>query len=186
MNILNYKQFACFDYESKESSLMKLGDVVFKKDTYRGKDISEIGVVIQVHDEREFRTDMFGNACISEVTIATREQVEKYRPALIKELDVTVITKRTFFILTERKRIKNRISFYIGEIIDGKMKLIDNDFNVPAKSNKGVLSEAISQLVKLDVLYGKYIGSDGYINSNINELNIISVESNDTAYINFY
>lgn len=185
MNILNYKQFACFDYESKESSLIKLGDIVFKKDTYQGKDISEIGVVIQVHEEREFRADMFGNACISEVTIATREQVQKYRPELIKELDATEIVERTFIVLTERKRIKNRTSFYIGELVNGKMKLINNDFNVSSKVNKGLVTEAVGKLVELGVLYTKHLTSGGYINNKTKDFNIIHIESTDVAYINF-
>jgi hypothetical protein len=185
MNIVNYKKFACFDYESVESSLIKLGDVVFKQEMYKGKDLSEIGVVIQIHNEHEFKTDMFGNCCMSEITLATREQVLLYRPDLIKDIDETKIVERTFFVLTERKRIKGRISFYIGELINGKMNMIDNDFTVSARSNRGLLNEAVNRLIDLDVLCTKHVDSNGYINYRTKDFNIIHVESNDIAYLNF-
>ena len=87
MNITNYKKFACFEYESVESSQIKLGDVVFKQEMYEGEDVSEIGIILQIHNENEFRTDKFGNCCMSEITIATREQVLMYRPDIIKDID---------------------------------------------------------------------------------------------------
>lgn len=185
MNILNYRKFACFDYDSVESSQVKLGDVVFKQQTHKGEDLFEIGVIIQIHDEREFRTDMFGNCCMSEITLATREQVLMYRPDIIKDIDETQIVERTFFILTERKRVKNRISFYIGEIVNGKMKLIDNDFTVSARSNRGLENEAVNRLIELGTLYPKHVDSNGYINHRTKDFNIIHVESTNVAYINF-
>ncbi len=82
MNLTNFRRYACFEYESGESSTHKLGDVVIKEN----EDGFEIAVIIQIHAENEFRTDMFGNASSSEVRMATDEEVNKYRPNLLREV----------------------------------------------------------------------------------------------------
>ena len=42
-----------------------------------------IGVVIQVHDASELRTDMFGNECINMMRLATEEEIIKLRPSIL-------------------------------------------------------------------------------------------------------
>jgi len=185
MNIVNYHKFACFAYKSVESSLYKLGDVVFKPSEFDGEDISEIGIIIQIHDEREYRTDMFGNCCASEIRLATEQEIATYRIDLLAEFSKNVFIPRTFFILTEQKRIRGRISFYIGELIDGKMKLIDNSFTVSGRSRKSLESEAIIYLVDNQKLDEKYVDAGGYINYSTKDYNIIHVEATNLAYINF-
>lgn len=184
MNIVNYHKFACFAYKSVESSLYKLGDVVFKPSEFEGEDVSEIGIIIQIHNEHEYRTDMFGNCCSDEIHLATIEEIETYRIDLLAEVYNKVFQPRTFFVLTEEKRLRGRISFYIGEIIDGKMKLIDNDFSVSKKSRRSLESEAINRLVQLQKLDEKYVDSGGYIKYDIKDYNIIHVESTNVAYLN--
>jgi len=87
MKVKNHKQFAKFEYISGTSSKMKLGDIVLK-DAKKEEDI-EIGVIIQIHDENEYRTDMFGNCHIDELVMATKEDIKKYRPKLLKAIDNT-------------------------------------------------------------------------------------------------
>lgn len=86
LNIKNYKQFCCFDYPQEKSKLFKLGDVVINE-------LNEVGVIIQIYKDSdvttEFRTDMFGNACIYQkkyggFVLASREQIKKYRQKLLK------------------------------------------------------------------------------------------------------
>ncbi len=80
-NITNvdHKKYAKFDYESVEcNNPCKLGDVVA-----RDQDGIEIGVVLQVHDSDELRTDMFGNASQSELFFPSPETIARYRPELL-------------------------------------------------------------------------------------------------------
>lgn len=89
MKVLDYKKFACFDYESKVSMKddFELGDIVvrYPDPEYDELDAKpEIGVILQVHQSNEFRTDMFGNCCSSEIELATKEEIEAYRPELLE------------------------------------------------------------------------------------------------------
>jgi hypothetical protein len=47
-----------------------------------------IGVVIQLHDDGDCRTDMFGNCSSSEVRLATLDEIKEYRENLINDLEV--------------------------------------------------------------------------------------------------
>lgn len=81
---LNDKDYALFDYEDGHGTdgvpadnPFRRGDVVI-----RPKD-KAIGVVIQIHDASELRTDMFGNECINEMRLATEEEIIKLRPSIL-------------------------------------------------------------------------------------------------------
>ena len=77
MKVKDHTKFACFDYINfKGESILQLGDIVTKKDD------GDVGVVIQVHDKYEFRTDMFGNACDDEVRISTLNEILNKRKDL--------------------------------------------------------------------------------------------------------
>ena len=80
MNIKNYINYGMCIYESNVTGKddYRLGDVVINKE-------NEIGVIIQMHESNEFRTDMFGNASTSEVRLATDEEVGQYRPNILEE-----------------------------------------------------------------------------------------------------
>lgn len=82
---LDHKKFALFDYISVEcNNPFKLGDVVIKRKEYNSnEEINEIGVVLQIHDDTELRTDMFGNESISMLELATEEEIKKYRPEIL-------------------------------------------------------------------------------------------------------
>lgn len=84
---VDFKKFAKFEYESKIefNTPFQLGDVVIKHKDYEGNVINEIGVVIQIHDKNELRTDMFGNESVSLLKLATRDEISKYRPQLNQE-----------------------------------------------------------------------------------------------------
>lgn len=83
MKVRDHKKFCCFDYESDTAKhTYELGDVVTKE----SEDGIEIGVVIQLHEDGDFRTDMFGNASPSEVTLSTIEDIELYRNDLLEDL----------------------------------------------------------------------------------------------------
>lgn len=84
MRINNYINYGMCKYENNISPFdaYKLGDVVINKE-------NEIGVVIQIHDPNDFRTDMFGNASASEVRRATDEEIKKYRQNIHNEGNFT-------------------------------------------------------------------------------------------------
>ena len=83
MKVKDHKEFCCFEYESDMSNTnFQLGDIVTKV----SEDGTEIGVVIQLHDDGDFRTDMFGNASPSEATLSTIEEIDIFRNELLKYL----------------------------------------------------------------------------------------------------
>jgi hypothetical protein len=90
------KKYAKFEYNDGHSgdhtkNPFQRGDVVIKPFFGYGEGVSgeerepcnEIGVVLQVHDEYELRTDMFGNESIDYVRLATKKEIQKYRPRLL-------------------------------------------------------------------------------------------------------
>lgn len=82
------KKYAKFEYNDGHSgdhtkNPFQRGDVVFRSTDESGDDCPEIGVVLQVHDEYELRTDMFGNADASELKLATLPQIVMFRPSLL-------------------------------------------------------------------------------------------------------
>jgi len=92
MKVLNHKEFCHFDYESEVNpNKYHLGDILYKEYTdennYTGENQKpEIGVVIQTFDDGDVRTDMWGMCSESEVSLATLEQVDLYRPNLIQQI----------------------------------------------------------------------------------------------------
>ena len=87
MKVKNYKEHACFErfnyVSTTDETVYQLGDIVIKK--YDDETI-EIGVIIQLHDTYEFRTDMFGNCCSTEIQLATFAEIEAHREKLIDHL----------------------------------------------------------------------------------------------------
>lgn len=47
-------------------------------------------VVIQLHDDGDCRTDMYGNASKSETRFATLEEIKTHRPELLEELIISL------------------------------------------------------------------------------------------------
>jgi len=83
LKVKDHKEFACFDYKSNKcDNPYPLGAVVIR----HNEDGTEIGVVLQIHDENELRTDMFGNASLSEISPATKKEVMEFRPTLINKI----------------------------------------------------------------------------------------------------
>jgi hypothetical protein len=85
---IDERKYAKFEYNDGHSgdhtkNPFQRGDVVIKHKTFQGDVVNEIGVVLQVHDEFELRTDMFGNEGISTLTMATDEEIKKFRPKLL-------------------------------------------------------------------------------------------------------
>ena len=87
---LNDKDYALFDYEDghgccgiPSDNPFRRGDVVIKHVDYTGEECNEIGVVLQVHDSDELRTDMFGNESICRLRIATNKEIQAHRNELL-------------------------------------------------------------------------------------------------------
>jgi hypothetical protein len=92
MKVKDHTKFASFDYESDMSNTsFQLGDIVTKI----SEDGPEIGVVIQLHDDGDFRTDMFGNASPSEVTLSTIVEVTLHRKVLVEEIVFELTLEQT-------------------------------------------------------------------------------------------
>jgi hypothetical protein len=94
MKVENHNKFRLFDYKNETNQhKYQLGDILFKEYTdennYTGENQKpEIGVVIQTFSDGDVRTDMWGMCCESEVSLATLEQIDQYRPELIQEIEL--------------------------------------------------------------------------------------------------
>ena len=76
----NHNDYRLFEYENDLSnSNFELGQIVINED-------DEVGVVIQLHQDGDCRTDMFGNTSTSEVRNATLEDIVLYRNELINDI----------------------------------------------------------------------------------------------------
>lgn len=87
MNLSNYNDYACFEYENIISGHddFELGDVVIREIDEMGDITNDIGIIIQIHSTEEFRTDMFGNCHSSEIRLATQLEIDKLRPNILNE-----------------------------------------------------------------------------------------------------
>ncbi len=79
MNIKNYKEYGYFKYKSAECTEHKFGDVVISKSG------EGVGIIIQIHEKGEYRTDKFGNCSLSEIRLATDDEIRELRPELFTE-----------------------------------------------------------------------------------------------------
>ncbi len=82
MKVLNTISFSCFQYKTPENhgNRFDVGDIVFREDS------EEVGVVLQVFNHDELRTDMFGNHNAHLMNLATKEQISEHRPKLLNYL----------------------------------------------------------------------------------------------------
>lgn len=85
LRVKDHTAFARFEYKSTPAPGIETGDVVIQKET------NEVGVVLQTHGDSEFRTDMFGNECMSQVRPATLSEIAKYRPDVVEHLDLSLL-----------------------------------------------------------------------------------------------
>ncbi len=82
MNVKDHNKYRLFDYENDlTNENFKLGQVVINQE-------NEIGVVIQLHDDGDCRTDMFGNCSPSEVRLATLNEIKEYRENIVDDLEL--------------------------------------------------------------------------------------------------
>lgn len=94
MKVVNHEKFCYFPYESEVNpNKYQLGDILYKEYTnennYTGENQEpEIGVVIQTFSDGDVRTDMWGMCSESEVSLATFEQIDLYRPKIIQEISI--------------------------------------------------------------------------------------------------
>lgn len=92
MRVVDHNKFRMFEYENEVNpNKYQLGDILYKEYTdennYTGENQEpEIGVVLQTFEDGDVRTDMWGMCSESEVSMATLEQIDLYRPNLIQEI----------------------------------------------------------------------------------------------------
>lgn len=91
MRVVDHNKFRMFDYENEVNpNKYQLGDILCKEYNEHfdsdENDQPEIGVVIQTFNDGDVRTDMWGMCSESEVSMATLEQIDLYRPKLIQEI----------------------------------------------------------------------------------------------------
>jgi hypothetical protein len=86
MRVIDHNKFRLFDYENEVNpNKYQLGDILYKEHT----DVfSNIGVVIQTFSDGDVRTDMWGMCSESEVSMATSEQIDEYRPNLLQQIRI--------------------------------------------------------------------------------------------------
>jgi len=108
MKVKNEKKYACFDYTDgcngdHTKNIYQRGDVVIKplygySSEENREPCNEIGVVLQVHDEFDLRTDMFGNESVSQLRMATMREVIDFRPLLAVEMGFGKVVLNEKFI----------------------------------------------------------------------------------------
>lgn len=103
IRVRDHKKFAAFDYVSADCQDFGLGDVVINS-------ANEVGVIIQVHEPGDYRTDMFGNCSKSEISAASRDQVASLRPELLKDL-----CGKVYYRTDRVGTAKYTVSFHDGE-----------------------------------------------------------------------
>ena len=87
---VNHLNYALFDYTSVEHPNYSLGDVLYQKTGKGDEMVEEIGVIIQIHDKDECRTDSWGNSPFEwdengDITrLATEFEIERLRPELLE------------------------------------------------------------------------------------------------------
>lgn len=98
MKVLDYKKYAKFDYTSNEcNNQFQLGEIVTQLDYYtkepctNDKGIVEIGVVLQIHDNDELRTDMFGNECVENLRLSTLNEICENRRGLLLDVEKIMV-----------------------------------------------------------------------------------------------
>jgi hypothetical protein len=94
MKVLDYKKYAKFDYTSNEcDNIFQLGEIVTlldnvtKEPCTNDKGVIEIGVILQIHDENELRTDMFGNADVDNLRLSTLREITRNRVGLLLDVE---------------------------------------------------------------------------------------------------
>jgi hypothetical protein len=82
MRVKDHLKLCCFQYlSSLKPTKFVLGDVVTITD-----DRKRVGVVIQIHDDGDVRTDMFGNYHIDGLRLSTLDEVKEHYPQILNEL----------------------------------------------------------------------------------------------------
>ena len=82
MKVKDHLKFCHFQYlSSLKQTKFVLGDVVTITD-----DRKQVGVVIQIHDDGDIRTDMFGNYHVDGLRLSTLDEVKEYYPKILSEL----------------------------------------------------------------------------------------------------
>jgi hypothetical protein len=83
MKVKNHQGFAGCDYNQyqypQENHKFELGDIIISTTNEE----KEIGVIIQLHEDGDYRNDMFGNCSESEIRLATESEIQMYRPILL-------------------------------------------------------------------------------------------------------
>lgn len=93
MKVKDHNKYRIFEYENDLTNQnFKLGEVVIRiggrlENCINQDNGNPVGVVIQLHDDGDCRTDMFGNCSPSEVRLATLEEIKEYRKNIIIDLE---------------------------------------------------------------------------------------------------
>ncbi|TXG76179.1 hypothetical protein E6Q11_05100 [Candidatus Dojkabacteria bacterium] len=118
---VNDKNYALFDYEDGPSDQTKRnpfqrGDVVIKLTEYDDTPCNEIGVVLQVHDAYEVRTDNFGNEGISRLRLATVEEINTYSTydRLKREVETIISNNKSYYVQHNVGRTRYCLSYHNG------------------------------------------------------------------------
>lgn len=142
MKVIDWKKFACFDYVNgagSEHNPYELGYVVLNPRT------KEIGVVIQVHDKHDIRTDMFGNSSLFEVVLADENEIALYRPDIFNDLyTVTCHTISHINYMCTRKDLPEKIYVWVPDHlnVEEKINFINKQItNETGFMNKGFVCE---------------------------------------------
>jgi hypothetical protein len=81
MKVANYIAYGCFLYTTNGEETgngLSLGDIVINKQ-------NEVGVIIQIHNQYEFRVDDFGNTDVNQCRLATETEIAAHRPNIHNE-----------------------------------------------------------------------------------------------------
>ena len=78
--------FTLYNQYPQESHIFELGDIIISTD---GED--KIGVIIQLHEDGDYRNDHFGNCTANEIRLATESEIQQHRPKLLLDESIEYI-----------------------------------------------------------------------------------------------
>jgi hypothetical protein len=95
--------------------------------------------------------------------------------------------KSTFLVVTERGRIRGKVSMHISEIniINGSIEPISVDSTFSYQSNRGIPTEAVRVLINKGRLPSCKLGNGGNIDYSKKDYTLIIVEGRGLNYITY-
>jgi hypothetical protein len=186
--VKNYKKYSEFEYESDENisnSRLQLGDVCISYHNLVFCKQPRVGVIIQILKGGEMvRTDNFGVKRSNTLKLATKQEIENFRPELLFELEnvqTTISFLRELEDVMWNEGFFNDDCFFFIDYNDDFITFSDFYLEKRKESNKidiGELKEIISEYKKPKILdlYVFYSTKKGMLEDENGNVEVFNIE----------